>query len=394
MLTSITTPPNSIWPNGLKSIDEEHNTFYPLGTKKETIPDGIETPWPDGDTLIGNIVYKDGLISGFIDTKALMPNDSRVTTIPYDYVDITLGSILEGQMTINKEEHAVLKIKYATDLPYGFTKLDYIKTSGTQFIRTGVEMTNDTKIEGKARSTYNFIGEETKGLNTLSGALENGTDYNILYISQQRKAKLDIAIGNLDPVTQTLQDIEHRYDVPNGTLFEFSTDGIRSATVNNVFKAGFGNTEWITSGMEIPIFRRRQPTPIFYGAGEYELYSFSITNGDEKQREFIPVLDTDKKPCLYDKVTGQRFYNEGEGVFGYRITPTEEAVEPQSSTYSLRDPYYVAPSGIYAKLIGENQLDIIADTDMEEDKEQSYTWFASVSEANEHFGITLTDELN
>ena len=395
MSTSITTPPNSIWPNGLKVNEEKHNTFYSLGIIKEPIPDGIHTFWPDGDTLIGNIVYKDGLISGFVDTKALMPNDSRQTTIPYDYVDITLGSILEGQMTINKEEgkeYADLKIKYATDLPYGFTKLDYIETSGTQYIKTGVEMTNDTKIEGKARSTYDLLSSDIKGVNTLFGIMENTIDYNALYLSQQTVTSVTVGIGNWDSATEKVTNTERHYNISNGTLLEFLTDGIRSVTVNDVLMTGHRNTTWITSGMEIPIFRRNQSS--MYGEGEYELYSFSITNGDEKQREFIPVLDTKKRPCLYDKVTGQCFYNEGTGVFGYRITSTGETAEPKSSTYSLRDPYYVAPSGIYAKLIGENQLDIIADTDIEKDKEQSYTWFASVSEANEYFGIIIPEELN
>lgn len=81
---------NSIWPN----------TEGNLGTIKVQIPDGVNTFWPEGDALVHNFVYKDGMLVGFVDTKALTVNDSKSTTFPYDYVNIHLESIKEGDMTV------------------------------------------------------------------------------------------------------------------------------------------------------------------------------------------------------------------------------------------------------------------------------------------------------
>lgn len=83
---------NSIWPNP----DGE------LGTNKAMIPDGVNILWPDGDVLINNVIYKDGKISGFVDTKSLVLNGSATTTINYDYIDAEFSSIAEGDLTINR----------------------------------------------------------------------------------------------------------------------------------------------------------------------------------------------------------------------------------------------------------------------------------------------------
>lgn len=83
----------TLWPNP----DGE------LGVNKVTIPTGTgDDTWPEGDALINNVVYKDGKISGFVDTKALTVNESATTTINYDYFDVEFSSIKEGDLTINR----------------------------------------------------------------------------------------------------------------------------------------------------------------------------------------------------------------------------------------------------------------------------------------------------
>lgn len=87
---------NSIWPN----------TEGNLGSIKVQIPDGVNTFWPEGDALVHNFVYKDGVLVGFVDTKALSVNDSKSSAINYDYVNIHLASIKEGDITFNRGERS------------------------------------------------------------------------------------------------------------------------------------------------------------------------------------------------------------------------------------------------------------------------------------------------
>ena len=86
------------------------NTDGNLGNIKVQIPDGVNTFWPEGDALVRNFVYKDGKLAGFVDTKALIANESKSTTFPYDYVNIQVDKSLEGVMSFNKGE----RTKYLT----------------------------------------------------------------------------------------------------------------------------------------------------------------------------------------------------------------------------------------------------------------------------------------
>ena len=96
---------NSIWPN----------TDGKLGTIKTEIPDGTTNPWPDGDALIGKFVYKNDRLVGFVDTKALTLNDSKKTTIDYDYVEISLPCISEGDLTVTRGSRSkYFNVKWGT----------------------------------------------------------------------------------------------------------------------------------------------------------------------------------------------------------------------------------------------------------------------------------------
>ena len=83
------------------------NTDGNLGNIKVQIPTGIgDDKWPEGDVLVGNFVYKDGKLAGFVDTAALILNDTATTTINYDYIDIYLPNIYEEELTVNRGERS------------------------------------------------------------------------------------------------------------------------------------------------------------------------------------------------------------------------------------------------------------------------------------------------
>ena len=91
------------------------NTDGNLGNIKVQIPTGTDDDkWPEGDALVGNFVYKDGKLVGFVDNKALTVNESKTTTIDYDYCDIELP-FTEGEMTINRGPRSkYFNVRYVT----------------------------------------------------------------------------------------------------------------------------------------------------------------------------------------------------------------------------------------------------------------------------------------
>ena len=52
--------------------------------------------------------------------------------------------------------------------------------------------------------------------------------------------------------------------------------------------------------------------------GKFKLYYCKIWQGDTLVRDFVPVLDTEGKACLYDNVSKEYFYNSGSGEFSYQ----------------------------------------------------------------------------
>lgn len=349
---------NSIWPN----------PDGPLGFNKVAIPDGVNTLWPDGDALIGNVVYKNGLISGFVDTKVLVLNDSATTTIPYDYVDITLDSIEEGGLTINKGERCkYLNVKYF-ELPADFTELEYLESSGTQYIDTGIVPQTDTRLflDCERLATLAGMNSIFGCRNTVSGK----TDHYDAYFSYATPETVGFR-----PYKQLT------FNFPSGRFTAAFTGSIVEITGNE--PASYSPTGTVETSNSLYLLSINYGTGRISQLSVFKVYEFVLASPERTLLNLVPVLDADGTPCMYDKASKTCFYNNGTGTFGYRIKTTSESITPMS----LRDPYYVAPSGVWAKIKSENELEIIADTDLQNGETQDYTWFANTAEAYNHFDI-------
>ena len=139
-----------------------------LGQNKVQIPTGTANdPWPAGDALVHNFVYQNGKLVGFVDTKALIANESKSTTFPYDYVNIQVDKSLEGVMTFNQGE----RTKYLT--------ITYSGNSGDDVIVTikykGCKTVDDVKTVDPDYLTNDIVdGVWKEGL----GDLEQGGNGN------------------------------------------------------------------------------------------------------------------------------------------------------------------------------------------------------------------------
>lgn len=109
-MTTIQSPPNSVWPNGLQTDEEGYVNFYSLGTNKVDIS---TITWPEGTEVKSPFVYQDDKLVGFIDTKALeIDNNDTTIDINYAHFDADLDSIMENTLTINTPEDATVNVKY------------------------------------------------------------------------------------------------------------------------------------------------------------------------------------------------------------------------------------------------------------------------------------------
>ena len=264
-------------------------------------------------------------------------------------------------------------------LPRGFTELEYLESSGTQYIDTGIYLDTSSRLDITGANT----ATNNNNINVCGSSSpyeENNHFYFTIYCKPTNHRNVAwYCVGEvsgmylLDKPGLFDTSVLHTYSLDNK---RFAVDG---ETIVEINATPFVNTTTSSyllarNGKLFGTFVGRVASAVFYKNGEII--------GD-----FVPVLDANGVPCMFNRVTKACFYNAGTGSFGYRIKRTGETSAPMS----LRDPYYTAPSGVYTRKVGENELEVLADT--EETTGEGWEWFANTGEAYEYYGIVQEDEL-
>ena len=80
-------------------------------------------------------------------------------------------------------------------------------------------------------------------------------------------------------------------------------------------------TEWQDDGYGMSLFGFRNiETGEMISYGRHQVYSCQIYKDNILIRNFIPCLDENDRPCMYDTVSEQPFYNQGSGEeFLYKL---------------------------------------------------------------------------
>lgn len=212
----------------------------------------------------------------------------------------TIESLYLKNKTINKAYVNGKLIFNKTKLtkPY-YCEVEYLESTGTQFINTDVYSKDINYIEVEAQYTkinarqvllgcYTSQAWNTFGATNVTSVYENffiqwinAGDYGgsavcdtnkHLFVFDKKSKKFS--------VDGSIYMLEEIYDV-NDTLYMFASHS--------------GST------IDRQAFAR--------------IYRVKLKNNDNLVRDYIPVLDFDMQPCLYDKVSGKLFYNQGTGSF-------------------------------------------------------------------------------
>ena len=208
-------------------------------------------------------------------------------------------------------------------LPAGYTELEYIESSGTQYIDTGVSLrdydqnlfiTLDTYFE----SSPTAVG--TQGLN-YSGASgyywhsfpEQDTSSYYMQCSAGSWSTFTSVYGSR--VTITSNSKTAKFTIGDQTMTSGSSSFINAATAAGSSNNGnlylFAANDWYTDSA----------ADFMYGERIYSC-TFSNATTEELIRDFVPCLrESDGEIGLYDYVTGTFFTNQGTGEFiGHHTT--------------------------------------------------------------------------
>ena len=192
-------------------------------------------------------------------------------------------------------------------LPYD-AEVEYLESTRMQWIDTAV--LNATKVQF---SVWHNTSADIK-LFGNSYMMGNWADISY-YRNQYRESGIEEALETWDIVILEKEPQRHLTVIRGDEKFTAS----RWFAANNTT-----NTNNSKYGTAVPLFGHTNEAGIWFGenrittsdiALSLRISSFKAWENDTLIRDFIPVLDRDMRPAMYDRVTGKLFYNKGTGEF-------------------------------------------------------------------------------
>lgn len=184
--------------------------------------------------------------------------------------------------------------RHIEGLPEGYTAVEYIQSSGSQYIDTGRKLTQDSDI------TIDFRIE----INRNAG----------IFGSRQSAAKNNLALFQ-DAVQNVFSGDfseyqKHRFTAASSlerTKIQINKAGV---WVNDILKKSWSDVadfETPTNGLIFDVGNNN------WSGNKAVMRLYSYTDGDAQQ--LVPCLDANGVPCLYDLIGKTALYNQGTGAF-------------------------------------------------------------------------------
>lgn len=202
-----------------------------------------------------------------------------------------------------------------------YTPLEYIKSTGNQYIDTGIV----GKSGIKAEAVFSWTTESSTSNEVLLGSFKSS---NRFYVIERKATDNNFLLGYGSLITtNTIVETGHKYATTTVLDSGEQTFIVDGTTVYSESVA----TEY-SSGNNMYLFALNSSGTADYFA-DCKLYGLKLYEDDVLVRDFIPVLDLDNVACLYDTVSKQFFYNSGEGKFLTNLTRELEYIESTGTQY-------------------------------------------------------------
>jgi hypothetical protein len=202
--------------------------------------------------------------------------------------------------------------------------LEYIESTGAQWIDTGYKVTSNTNII----LDYEFISGNSNSFIPLAvQRVTNGSDMFGIWVNSSTY-KVAVIYGTVDSGSISGTNGKGRHVYSNtGNKFYIDNTLIKTIQTNSFASTG-----------TLPIFALRTSlTAVDTRNSSGKLYSLQIFENDTLARDFKPALDENGVVCLYDKISKEYYYNAGTGDFvaGDVIKPIQyvEYIESSGTQY-------------------------------------------------------------
>ena len=190
---------------------------------------------------------------------------------------------------------AMQKEEHSEELPSNYTAVNYLQSSGGQWIDTGYKYGAQSGLE------LTVDGSSSDG--TVIGAQDSKGIFvavfsDALYMARKNTGWMS-KIGLTHPIKI----------VNSGGVFTVtdSAGKTRSATVDD---SGF-----VGPDLTIYLFARHLTAGPKIASGTTKIYGCKFFEGGEPAADIRPCLDSAGNPCMYDVIRRRKFANAGSGSF-------------------------------------------------------------------------------
>ena len=186
--------------------------------------------------------------------------------------------------------------KAQSGLPEGYTALEYIQSSGSQYIDTGRKLTQDSDIT----IDFSIVGELYRNAG-IFGSRKSAPENNLTLFQQTNPNAFNVDFSEYR---------NHRFQTPsslNRTKIRMNKTGV---WVNDILRTSWSDVadfETPTNGLIFNVGNNN------WSGNKAVMRLYSYTDGDAQR--LVPCLDTNGVPCLYDLIGKTALYNLGTGSF-------------------------------------------------------------------------------
>lgn len=254
-----------------------------------------------------------------------------------------------------------------------YTELEYIESTGTQYIDTGFVPSGNTRVLFDYQPTSGYTGVSCIfGCQTSPAGNNCNRFYYLLSGQTLYRAQFNYTnTGTSSQSTPAYWGINYdsstnQYSLVTGANGTFASDSSRQTIDIDGYNKTiqFNNGNIIDMSGDATFAKGMHPTHSMFifdrslggtsSSNKFKgkIYYFKIWDSSILVRDFIPVLDWNYVPCMYDRVTKQLFYNQGTGDFisGREIHEVEyiENVKDTSTTTNPATQYIdtgIVPAG-------------------------------------------------
>lgn len=195
-------------------------------------------------------------------------------------------------------------------VPYGVEKVEYLESSGTQWIATNIS-TKDLSVE----IDYTSLKiTSPNGYQKTFGFWGENQQYQILETSNYSPAPNVIRASIFGQIIE-FGARDNTLDVQDRTKYSFSASDGKVFMNDNLIKEKVDYNKGSIDN-KIYLFSSNNSGGVD-NPSNMRIHLFKSWKLKSLQSNLIPTLDKTGTPCMFDKVTRKNFYNAGTGEFSY-----------------------------------------------------------------------------